>query len=334
MTSPKSNIAFVFRSPAKGGFSIERVFNGHIIQRENWGDRVVIGKGALAALGSIWRLWKYDLVHVTGDIHWVVTLMPLKRSVLTIHDLGRYEELKGLRRLCYYIWWILLPVLFANRITVVSEYTRGRLTLVCPWARKKINVVHNSVSPDYVPTRRYANGTPTVLQLGTAPHKNAELTVKSLRGSGVKLVLLGKKRKSLLEELEESSVAHEWHSAVTAKEVIELYRQSDVVVFVSRHEGFGMPIIEAQSIGRPVITSRCASLPEIGGDSVIYVDVNDDNQLRIEIETLLTSGDTWNTQVQKGFKNAARFDAKGLAQDLHDIHQNVLRQNRFRCQST
>ena len=81
----------------------------------------------------------------------------------------------------------------------------------------------------------------------------------------------------LIRELElEKDVI--FKSNITKEEIRDLYSTSSVAIVSSLYEGFGLPILEAMSCGTPVITSNYSALPEVGGNSVLYVDPkNEDN---------------------------------------------------------
>jgi glycosyltransferase involved in cell wall biosynthesis len=87
-------------------------------------------------------------------------------------------------------------------------------------------------------------------------------------------------------------------------EVAWLYRHADALVFPSRYEGFGLPVVEAQRLGCPVAASDRAALPEVAGDGAAYFDPDISGSLRTALETLDEHRRAW---VARGGANAARF---------------------------
>jgi len=76
-----------------------------------------------------------------------------------------------------------------------------------------------------------------------------------------KLLVLGKLNESQIKLLVQHSVEYQMYTELEYIQVLELYQKCDLLAFVSTYEGFGLPILEAQATGRPVITSRATSMP-------------------------------------------------------------------------
>jgi len=87
-------------------------------------------------------------------------------------------------------------------------------------------------------------------------------------------------------------------------------------VFPSLYEGFGIPPLEAQACGTPVIVSNAASLPEVCGDSTLYCNPYDINDIKENIVMLLNNEVLQNELIQKGFENIKRFSWKKSAEKI------------------
>jgi glycosyltransferase involved in cell wall biosynthesis len=85
-------------------------------------------------------------------------------------------------------------------------------------------------------------------------------------------------------------------------------------VFPSRHEGFGLPVLEAQSCGCPVITSATSSLPEVAGDGALLIDPEDTAAITAAMHRITTEPALRHTLVERGFVNVRRFSWRRCAQ--------------------
>jgi glycosyltransferase involved in cell wall biosynthesis len=96
-------------------------------------------------------------------------------------------------------------------------------------------------------------------------------------------------------------------------------------VFVSLHEGFGMPIIEANATGRPVVCSAVCSLPEVAGDAALYIkDPTQIAQIRAGILKVISEDDTRQQLVERGLQNAKRFSNETITAAYEEMYANYL----------
>jgi glycosyltransferase involved in cell wall biosynthesis len=86
-----------------------------------------------------------------------------------------------------------------------------------------------------------------------------------------------------------------------------LYAGCTVFCYPSLYEGFGLPVLEAMAAGAPVVTSQVSSLPEVGGDAVVYVDPEDETAIRATLERLLASPAERDDLAERGRRRAAEF---------------------------
>lgn len=105
------------------------------------------------------------------------------------------------------------------------------------------------------------------------------------------------------------------------EQVVALYTLAKALLFPSLYEGFGLPIIEAQACGTPVITSNRAPMSEVGGSAAIYVDPeNPSSAAQIILNELPTIHD----RVSAGFENIKRFESKELCKRYVDIYSRLV----------
>ena len=116
----------------------------------------------------------------------------------------------------------------------------------------------------------------------------------------------------------------DWLGYVSDQELEQLYREARMLVFPSLYEGFGLPVLEAMSLGCPVITSNRSSLPEVGGDAAVYVDPEDTDQITSKIVRLLAVPCAWQEASAKGLAQAALFSWTRCAEETVEVYKRVM----------
>jgi glycosyltransferase involved in cell wall biosynthesis len=103
---------------------------------------------------------------------------------------------------------------------------------------------------------------------------------------------------------------------VPDEELAELYATCSVFLYPSLYEGFGLPLLEAMATGAACITSNVSSLPEVGGNAVVYVDPTSAREIRGALEQLLGSSDLRAQLGEKAKTRAARFSWDRTAEEV------------------
>lgn len=106
---------------------------------------------------------------------------------------------------------------------------------------------------------------------------------------------------------------------VSDEEKFGLMKNADAFVFPTLYEGFGIPVLEAQSVGCPVIAGRNSSIPEVVGDSVVLVDVRDQEAIAKAMALLISDRSLRSEYVQKGLENVKRFSWSKCAERIAEI---------------
>jgi glycosyltransferase involved in cell wall biosynthesis len=96
-----------------------------------------------------------------------------------------------------------------------------------------------------------------------------------------------------------------------------------MVVFASTYEGFGLPIVEANATGRPVVTSNIFSMPEVAGDAGCFVDPFDASSIRAGIVRVVEDEAYRQGLIKKGFKNVKRFRADAIAHQYAELYNDL-----------
>ncbi|MFM7851415.1 MAG: glycosyltransferase, partial [Flammeovirgaceae bacterium] len=112
------------------------------------------------------------------------------------------------------------------------------------------------------------------------PNKNVQRLVRALKGISCVLDIVGEIDEELNNMLIENRVEFQQAQSLTESQILKKYESADIVSFVSTYEGFGMPIVEANTVGRVVVTSNILSMPEVAGNAARLVDPFDVGSIR------------------------------------------------------
>lgn len=267
-----------------------------------------------------------EINHITGDVHFLSYGLPKDKSILTIHDIGYFKkELKGFKKQFYKKIWLTDPCQKVEIVTVISNYTKMDLIESVKIKEEKIVVVPNPLLPGFRKIPKINNPKPVILQVGSGSNKNLGRLIDSCTGLDVKLLLINKLfDKSLYEKLIKSKIEFEKRTDLSFVGLLKAYEDSDILFFASEYEGFGMPIIEAQAVGRPVITSNLSAMPEIAGkDAAYFVDPFQVEDIRNAILRLIEDPSKSNYLVEKGYENIKRFTIEEIASKYKQVYQSI-----------
>jgi glycosyltransferase involved in cell wall biosynthesis len=284
--------------------------------------------------GFIPRLWAIvearrlsgPLNHITGDVHFLALGLPGDRTILTIHDCGFMHLYQGWRRELLRWFWLALPVWHCRYITAVSEATKAEIIRYTGCAPEKIRVIPTIISRQYSeapppsPKER-----PLILHIGTAANKNLERHAQALRGLPVQLYVVGKLTEIQKQALLDNQIDYQNGYNLSLEALQGLYASCDLLLFASTLEGFGMPILEAQAVGRPVVTSNISSMPYVAGAAACLVDPFDAASIRAGVEKVLGDENYRRELVEKGRSNVLRFSAEAVAKQYEDLYAEVAR---------
>lgn len=308
-----------------------------IIQIERFLEQIT-GKN-IKKIFETYPLWlpnfKTSVIHLTTQQQAISLLYKrkmAKRTVVTVHDLIPLvlKEKRNIgERILYAL--ALAGTKKAARIIVDSEHTKKDVMKFLHVPEKKISVVYLGVDTKYFKVRKEVKEPNSVLYVGSEhKRKNIHCLLEAIailrrKGKKVTLVKIGKsqceaERKKLKQE------AHEWgiENAVLWKEYVEdiclEYNKAMCFVFPSIYEGFGFPILEAMASGCPVICSNATSLPELGGNAVLYFNPKHPSELAEKIELMLEKESVRKKFIKNGLQQARKFQWKKTAEQTGQVY--------------
>ncbi len=265
-----------------------------------------------------------EVNHITGDAYYLAAFLPRRRTVVTFLDCVGLERYRGWRRRMIHAIWYWMPSRRAGVITAISEASRDDAARYLNLPRERIHVVPCCVSGLF--THRPAGAFPSrprVLQIGTTPHKNIERVAAALAGLPCTLRIIGRPSPSQVAALEAHGIEYTVAANLTPDEVVAEYAAADMVVFASTYEGFGLPILEAQAVGRPVVTSRLQPMAWVAGDAAWLVDPLDPASIREGVLRVMRDSAYREEIVARGLENVKRFSAERVAAQYAEIYREL-----------
>ncbi len=265
------------------------------------------------------------------------------RKILTVHDLSTiffpamHTRLNALRirlSLC-------LSMGKVDRIIAVSNFTKKELMNAFHIPDHLVHVVYEGVDENFKPIencdvvlRKYGIERGFILFVGTLePRKNLETALKAfykLKKMNIarRFVIVGVpgwksgKLDRIIDDLHLSkditTIGY-----VPDGDLPALYSSSDLFVYPSVYEGFGLPLLEAMACGTPVLTTKSSSLPEVVGDAAITVDPYDVEGLAAAMHQTLTNDGLAESMAKKGIERARLFSWKETARRTLRVYEEA-----------
>jgi glycosyltransferase involved in cell wall biosynthesis len=268
-------------------------------------------------------------------------------QILTIHDLGFEHFPEHVPYLVRKFYRYFTPKYCekATKILAVSAYTKQDIISTYNIETKKIEVVYNGFDTHLaslkggtqpvqaerlVPFRGF-RGEPYFIFVGAVhPRKNVLGLLKAFEqfktsySHAHQLVIVGRKawmNKELEDFYAQMQFKKEviWIEKIERADLIQLMQQSFGLVYPSLFEGFGIPIIEAMSLGIPVICSNVSAMPEVAGNAALFVQPDNTIEIATAMNELIINDVLRNDLIAKGKTRATHFDWNTSAEKVVDI---------------
>jgi glycosyltransferase involved in cell wall biosynthesis len=253
-------------------------------------------------------------------------------AVVTVHDLSfeRDRSLMPVRDRLIFRTVVPRSARRAARVLAISELTKRDLIELYGIPEEKIVVIPNGVDPAFTPDGPSPNGEPYALFVGALqPRKDAVTAIEALALVGEqppRLILVGPdkggradaegtaRRLGLADRVE-------LRGHVSQDELAVLYRGAACLVFPSRYEGFGLPVLEAMASGTPVVATMAGALPEIAGGAAILVDQRNPVALAGGIERAIADRERLRAA---GLERARRYTWAETARRTLEVYRELL----------
>ncbi|RKE81327.1 glycosyltransferase family 4 protein [Chryseobacterium sp. AG363] len=333
---PENEYLLLNKNKSERGKDILERPNVHFIEtsKGNFSRQLKMGKDA--------QKQGADIFHgLSGELPLKWDPKPIKK-VVTIHDLifVRYPQYYSFFDRKIHFWKFKKAADTADKIIAISEQTKKDIIQYLKVPETKIEVIYQGChhafkeqqSPELMKAVKEKFKLPErfVLNVGTIEdRKNLLNVVKAINGTEIPLVVVGRKtgyyqkiERFLKRNKMEKQVL--FLEGVSMDELACLYKLADIFVYPSFFEGFGIPVIEALFSKTVVVTSNTSCLPEAGGKDSVYVNPENDLDIRAKLKFLWENESERKRREEKGFEFVQKFNDQSIAKELMNFYQKII----------
>ena len=296
----------------------------------------------LTGLPHAARRARLDLFHAPAYTAPIRGPRPL---VVTIHDVSyaRHPEWYPYKRDAARRTFYRFSAASADRVVTDSAFSRREIAAAYGLPPDRIDVVPLAAASAFCagPSLPLPAAIPErfVLHVGDLhARRNLEMVARALdrvrrqspSWSDVSLVLAGVDRgtgsvlASLNDRAQGSTPLITFVDAVSEQMLVALYRRAVALVYPSRYEGFGLPLVEAMSCGTPVIAASTSSIPEVVGDAAVLLDPDDEDAWKEAMGGVLDDPDHASQLSRRGLARAATFSWRRTAIETAAVYRKLV----------
>ena len=296
----------------------------------------------------IWLIKKRpDLLLMPGNR---VSLLSCVKQFATFHDamewkyfdeLFKYNKDSNFKvklyqfRVRLYIWLTYkIGLSRLSKVLTISNFSKKSLESYFPKIKNKTCVLYHGIPDGFSSEKNnivaHSERHGVLMLGGDSYQKNPENAIRAWHAlpddlkKNNPLTIAGTKnndgspiRKVITElNIQHNLVVKEW---VSEAELITLFRHSKALLFVSREEGFGFPLVQAMACGTPTVVSKAEVLLELGGDAVCLAETEDYKKISAQLEQLLLDARIWNDKSKASLIRAESFNWDSMIKQLAEI---------------
>ncbi|HAT2212371.1 TPA: glycosyltransferase family 4 protein [Serratia marcescens] len=287
--------------------------------------------------GHLWEQWDLPFFLRKNGCPLLVNLgntAPLLylNKVITLHDISYLRYPKTYSWGFRYCYKFFIPLLLGTckKLLTVSGFSRDEICSQYGFSREKIHIIHNAVSEKF--TVSHETGLRRGYFLAVSSHhyhKNFHGLLAAFNKLPEKyemhMIVAGSTHPNYQPLEFDKNLGNKFSfvGRVSDEELVDLYRNAFCFLFPSLYEGFGLPPLEAQACGCPVIASNAAAMPEVLGESAILVDPLNDDALTEAMEKLVLDPKLRESLIAAGTENIERFSWLLSARQLSCVIDSV-----------
>ncbi|MFA6047679.1 MAG: glycosyltransferase family 1 protein [Parcubacteria group bacterium] len=306
-----------------------------------------------AANKFTWNFWTLPRYLQKNEVDTYLTqyitpfFVPKRIKIITIiHDVSFKVYKQFIKFSDLFFLNILIPrsLKRADKIIAVSQFTRDEIIKLYKIDADKVEWIHNAVAGDFLSAdlseeklkkvrEKYKLPDKYILYLGTLqPRKNIPMLIEAFSVSKVepwKLVIAGGKSHNFDPKIDEMVEKYNLQDKVVFPGFIDeedkaaVMKAANIFCFPSFYEGFGIPILEAMSVGTPVIASNIAPHKEIAEYAILYFDPESSQELADRINSLVGNDNLRRELIQKGLEQVKKFSWEKTARKMIGIFEGM-----------
>jgi mannosyltransferase len=256
---------------------------------------------------------------------------PNAAQVTTVHDFVHEKFYSGIRRRLHLMQKNQV-LNAADQIITVSENTKRDLLEFHPKiSESNIKVIYNGVSEDFYPLDRpvidqldESASRPYLLYIGSREsYKNFDFTVELMNNTAnLDLYIVGSGLAKSELQLLTRKLAGRWKhfNHISNARLNELYNTAFALIYPSRYEGFGIPLLEAMKAGTPFLALNKSAIPEVAGDAGYLLEKADIDLFKEAINKIPREREL---MLEKGFKQAEKFSWEKCYQQTSSVYKEL-----------
>ena len=283
------------------------------------------------------------------DIYWQPNFIPIdgikaKRVVTTVHDFSfiLHKDFHPKERIEYFEKNFFKNIVKSDMIITGSEFSKQEILERLNFDEYNVKVIYHGI--DHQLFKVYDNldldfelPKKFIFSVGSIePRKNLIGLLKAYNSldakikNEYKLVLAGFKgweNSEIMELIDKDKENIHYLGFISDAELAKVYNLASLFAYPSFYEGFGLPVLEAMACGTSVVCSDNSSLPEVGGNAVVYCDPYNTEDIKEKIEFVLGDEMLQHRMIQKGLQRAKMFSWEKSAQEHEKVFKRLMTEN-------
>jgi glycosyltransferase involved in cell wall biosynthesis len=284
-----------------------------------------------------------DFLHYTDN---TATLFDPIPFVLTLHDMMHLRSMSDVRAHpsikqrflhLYKKWVVPRSIARARAILTVSEYSKSQIISLGGANPEQVRVTLEGVDRDLFKNERRKNtGLFKILVHGAADDRK---NITNILKAAQRLVTMGRKFQMIVIGMDKTELGWthyiqdvldlqigayvEWVGPIPLDMLNNVYAESDLFLYPSRMEGFGLPVLEAFACGVPVVTSNTTSLPEVAGKAALLVDPEDPEAIARAVVKIMDDPRFRERFIREGLIRSKEFTWEKTARETSEVYEQV-----------